>query len=111
MADEYTFTQGNTRPYFAVQIVDEDDVAVSLSGATVTFYFADQLTKEGTAAKVNGSSVTVTSAADGECEYRWASGDLDVPGIYDATFRITYSDATVEDVVIENVVVRAKLGS
>ncbi|MGH2384532.1 MAG: BppU family phage baseplate upper protein [Candidatus Limnocylindria bacterium] len=108
MATTFTFYQGNTRPFFAVQIRNNrTNGVVDLTGATVVFYFRHA---DGRAAKVSGATATVTDAVNGKVEYRWAAGDLDVPGIYDAEFRVTHTDAKVQTVRISGVKVIAKLG-
>lgn len=107
MAD-YEFTQGNTRPFFAIQVKNTlNNAAVDLTGATVTFYFKHQLAK---AAKVSAGATVITDATNGKVEYRWGANDLDVPGLYDASFRITHTDTKTQDVVIEGVLVKEKLG-
>ena len=35
-----------------------------------------------------GQPVTVTEAAAGLCEYRWAAADVDTPGLYDAAVKV-----------------------
>ena len=84
-----------------------DDLAISLAGASVTFYFREQANP---VAKVSGSSVSITDAANGKVEYQWAATDLDVPGVYDAEFRVEFSDGRKQSVIIPDVVVLEKLG-
>lgn len=104
---DYVFIQGNRKPTFAVQLLGAlDDLPISLSGSTVGFYFREQGALD---AKVSGVSASVTSATDGEVEYAWAAGDLDVPGLYDAEFRITFGDGRIQSVLITDVVVKEKL--
>ena len=108
MADEYEFTEGDLRPFFAVIIKNDlTNGVVDLTGATVTFYFRE---KNAQTAKVSAGACTITDAAAGKVEYRWASGDLSVPGVYNAVFLITHTDTKPQSVRIENVVVHPKLG-
>lgn len=108
MATTFTFYQGNTRPFFAVQIRNNRTHAlVNLTGATVVFYFRHS---DGRAAKVSGAAAVVTDALNGKTEYRWGSSDLDVPGTYNAEFRVTHTDGKVQSVRISGVKVIAKLG-
>lgn len=107
MAATYTFNSGNTKPYFSIKVVNDlTNAAVDLSGATVAFYF-----REGNArtAKVSAGACTVTDATGGLVEYRWGANDLDVPGTYQADFRVTHTDGKIQSVFIDNIVVRAKL--
>ena len=108
MAAPFTFTSGNTKPYFSIKVVNDlTNAAVDLSGATVALYFREANART---AKVSGASCTVTDAPNGLVEYRWASTDLDVPGIYQADFRVTHSDGKIQSVLIDGIVVKAKLG-
>lgn len=108
MAATFTFTQGNTRPFFSVQIVNDlTNGPVDFTGASVAFYFREQKAR---AAKVSGAACTITDAVNGLVEYRWAATDLDVPGVYDAEFRITHTDGKLQTVPVRGVVVSPKLG-
>lgn len=107
---DFCFVQGNTKPYFAVQLLRvEDYQPVDLTGATVTFYM--RLEKNtGTTPEVSAGACTITSAALGKVEYRWGANDLNKPGFYTAEFRITFSDTKVQSVIIDHVDVRERLG-
>lgn len=107
-SDFYPFVQDNTRPYFAVQIVSHiDRTPINLTGATVTFYFRHV---DSTAAAVSAGACTITDATNGKVEYHWVAGDLAVPGTYIAEFRITFSDLSIQSVIITDVSVLEKLG-
>jgi len=106
---DFEFTEGARRPFFAVTIksVLTND-AVSLTGTTVRFYWAEE--KDLETAIVDGGSVTLTDAGNGECEYRWGATDLPRPGIYRAIFEIEHTDGLKQPVIIEGVVVHPKIG-
>ncbi|HEV8671327.1 MAG TPA: hypothetical protein VGS01_11395, partial [Candidatus Limnocylindria bacterium] len=71
--------QHDRRPFFGVQILSElTNAAVNLTGCTVTFGFCHQFAK--VPAVVDGACI-ITDKAHGRAEYRWATGDLAVPGI------------------------------
>lgn len=107
MAD-FTFVQGNTRPYFAIIVKNVlTNNPVDLTGASVALYFKAQRART---AVVTGAACVVTDAPNGKIEYRWGANDLNTPGVYDADFRITFPDATVQSVIIPDVVVAGKLG-
>src|SRR5258706_2638789 len=94
----WCFIQDATRPYFAVQMLKENDGSVvPLPGASVAFYFRHV---DATKAKVSAGICNITDAANGKVEYRWATTDLAVPGLYNAEFRITFADATIQPVII-----------
>lgn len=104
----FCFVQGNTRPFFAVQLLRQNDHSpVDISGATITFYFRHVDSK---APQVNGSLCNITDATNGKVEYRWVTGDLATPGLFIAEIRITFADSTIQSVIIEDVRVLEKLG-
>lgn len=106
MAD-FEFVQGNRRPVFAVQFKGRDDeTIINLTGCTVSFTFKHQRAQT---AKVNAQACSITDAALGKAEYQWGTNDLDVDGLYDAEFRITFGDGRIQSVLIEGVVVKPKL--
>lgn len=104
---DFCFVQDTTRPYFAVQLLRQNDGSVvSLVGATVAFYFRHVDSKT---AKVSAGSCNITDAANGKVEYRWQTGNLDSPGLYNAEFRVTFADATIQSVIIRDVEVQERL--
>lgn len=103
----FTFTQTNTRAYFAVVIKNELTNSVAdLTGTTVTFYFQHKKSKTSVVA---GGACVLTDDANGEVEYRWGANDLNVPGIYKAEFLITFADGKTQSVVIDDVVVQPSI--
>lgn len=85
-------TTGDTVPWkFTVK--DETGAAVDLTSATVVFY----MRKRGsTTNKINGSSVTVTSASGGVLTYSPTTNDVNTAGTYDAEIWITDSNGKVQ---------------
>lgn len=112
MATPFTFTQDDTRPFFAVIVKDSlTNTVVDLTSASAVFYMKSKYLVGQSAGtpKVNGVAMVITSAVGGELEYRWSSGDLSVPGVYTAAIKITHSDTKVQTIIIEDVVVLPKL--
>lgn len=111
MAD-YTFVQGDTRPFFAIVVRNSiTNAVVNLTGATVTFSMRHKKAKATETPVVNGQACTLTDAANGAVEYRWGATDLDVPGLYTAEFRIVHTDTKSQRVQIDDVEVLRKVGS
>src|SRR3990167_4262841 len=107
MASEFQFVEGARRPFFAIQVRSVlTNAAVSLSGATVRFYWAEE--KDLETKIVDAGSVTVTGATAGECEYRWGASDLPRPGLFRAIFEVEHSDGLKQPIVIKNVEVLPK---
>lgn len=91
MAD-VTIKKGDRLPVIARQFL-LDDVAVNLTGATVTFNMWAAAT--GTQVITNGSC-TVVTAAEGRVEYPWTSTDATLAaGQYLASFTATFSGPRV----------------
>lgn len=75
-------------------LVDADGDAVDLSSATLALRLRNVLRDE--SAEPDVDVVATTSGVDptlGQCRYTWASGDLDVIGIYDVQIVITDGSA------------------
>ena len=83
--------QNDTAPDLQVEILDGDDNAVDVTGATVVFNMAG-----GGVPKVAGGSVTLVTAASGVVKYVWQSGDTDTPGVYEGEFQVTFVGGKVE---------------
>ena len=83
--------QDDTAPVFQYTVLDEDSVAINLTGATVTFYMQDENGIE----VITAGSVTITDATNGVVEYQWLAADSDVAGIFFAEFVITFSGGTI----------------
>lgn len=43
---------------------------------------------------VDGGRVEIADAADGIVEYHWGTGDVDLPGQFDAEFQVLFTDRT-----------------
>lgn len=109
MASEFQFVEGARRPFFSIQVRSVlTNAAVSLSGATVLFFWAEE--KDLETKIVDGGSVTVTDAASGECEFRWGANDLPRAGLFRAIFEIEHSDGFKQPIVIRDVEVLPKIG-
>lgn len=107
---DFCFVQGNTKPFFAVQLLKvEDYQPVDLTGATVTFYMRSEK-NTGATPEVSAGACTITTALLGKVEYRWGAADLNKPAFYTSEFRIAFADGKIQSVIIEHVEVRERLG-
>ena len=109
VANRFCFVQDTTRPYFAVQLLKENDHSVvNLTNASVAFYLRKQELPGGPA-KVSGASCNVTDPPNGKVEYRWVTGDTAIPGLYNAEFRVTFADNTIQSLIIRDVEIQERL--
>ncbi len=83
--------QDDTAPVLQYTVLDEDKVAIDLTGSTVTFYMQDENGIE----VISGAVVTITDASNGVVEYSWIAADSDVAGIFFAEFVIVFSGGTI----------------
>lgn len=71
-------------------ILDEDGVAINLTGSTVAFYMQDL----SGVVKINGSSVSLIDAPNGLVRYQWVTADTDISGFFIAEFVVTFGGGT-----------------
>lgn len=82
-----TLTAGDTYP-IDIYIVDENDTAVDITGATsVSFSMA----APGSDTAVASGSCTVVDASAGHVRYSWGAGETDTPGTYYGQVSVTFS--------------------
>ena len=81
-----------------------------LTNFTGKFFMA--LSDDLTTAKVDGSAVTITDAANGKAEYRWSGTDTDTEGKFQFEFRFTSASKTFSVPVVSPgvVVVEVAIG-
>lgn len=89
MAD-FRIAVGETTPAFQ-RTLKSDNVAVDLTGATVTF----SLIKHGLA-YIDNAATTAVTPASGIVKYVWQAGDLTDTGHYTATFKVVYPSTAIE---------------
>jgi hypothetical protein len=84
--------QGDRRPPATATIKRGIAIVPLDTAASVTF----KMTPVGGATKTVDAAATITDAPLGEVEYRWAVGDTDTPGEYEAEWEVVWSDGTNE---------------
>ena len=82
-------------PALEVQLFD-NNVAVDLTGATVTFSMENADTG---VLKVNAAAAVLEDATAGKVKYEWAAADVDTPARYHGQFKVTIS---AKDYLIPN---------
>jgi hypothetical protein len=96
-----TFVQGDTAPDITVTLYKADGTTpLDLEGALgVKFQMR----------KADDRRFTVDAAADidddpttGKVSYRWAVGDLAVPGDYQVQWEVTYGDGRIQTTAVPN---------
>jgi hypothetical protein len=85
--------QNDTSPDIEVDLVDANEEAVNLTGATIKFF--TRVEPKG-AVKVNGSAATIVTATAGTVKYSWVSGNTDTADDYEAEFEVTFSGGGVQ---------------
>jgi len=71
---------------------DAEGGIVDLTGATVSLKMRELASATN---KINGSSVTVTSATNGVCEYDVQAADVNAAGSYEIELTVTDSNSNV----------------
>jgi hypothetical protein len=91
---EFTLKVGNTGVPLIATLLDADDAAIDLTGATVTLSMA---LPNSTTKKINASACTVLnqSTDKGGVQYNFTSGNVDTAGDYDAEFKVTFAGGAV----------------
>ena len=98
MAD-FTKKESATAPALKARLKNKDGTTATLTGATVTLYARERLTKS---SEIVNKAVTILSATppvdvdDPNVEYDWSTDNIIVKGIYEAHFKVVYADTSVE---------------
>ena len=91
----FTISEDARLPDLEIQLLD-NNVAVDLTGATVTFSMENADTG---ALKVDAAAAVLSDATAGKVKYQWAAADVDTPADYFGQFKITVSS---KDYLIPN---------
>ncbi len=85
--------QNDTSPALEAFLQDSRGRPVNVTGATVVFHMrlASDLT-----VKINGASVTISSATQGHVSYTFTAANTDTAGNYEGEFQVTFSDGSIE---------------
>lgn len=92
----YGIKQGDNEPSLRVRLVDARQRPIDISTASVRFFMRP---KPGVAAdSIQDAAVQIVDLARADVQYNWDLGDTDVVGDYEAEFKVTYLDGSVETV-------------
>lgn len=88
MDSHFQIKSGAQNPSLDATLTKGDGTAQDLTGATVTFSMKRKRTG---AVKVNAGACTIVNApgTDGKVKYAWQSADIDTPGVYYGSFKVT----------------------
>jgi len=93
MSQALILKQGDQKPEVELQLLQADGnggtTPVDLSGADVKLYVVNPTTNE---LLIDGASVSVVDAANGEIKYQWTSGDTDENGRWLGEVVASFSD-------------------
>ena len=86
---KFTIKRGDTSPALRFALLPEN---ISLAGATVRF----QMRARGGGTVIDRSAEILTVFEPAVVAHFWIPSDTEMPGRYEAEFRVTYMDGTVE---------------
>jgi hypothetical protein len=80
--------QGDTLPPIRIQVLDNIQDALDLTGYSLDFQFR-KIDDLSTLLNIGHTSCTITNALQGYGQYDWTSGDTDLTGIHYGSFVLT----------------------
>lgn len=86
---KFVIKRGDTSPALRFELLPG---SVSLAGASVRF----QMRLRGGATVIDRPARIISTFEPAVVEHLWISGETDAPGRYEAEFRVTYLDGSVE---------------
>jgi hypothetical protein len=90
----FTIKQNDTSPALVAELKDSSNVAIDLTGATVTFSMKDPYGR----VVVNKQAASVRNTLAGEVAYYWEAGDTSQAGNNYAEFQITFDNGQIQTV-------------
>jgi len=98
MSVDRAIKRGATNPVLTATLYD-GTTAIDLSGlASATSIQLDLVSADGNTTAVSLGACgwgTTNSGSDGIVTYTWSTGDTDSTGVYNAEFKVTWSDDTI----------------
>lgn len=85
--------QGDTKPDLVRTLLDEDGVAVNLTGATAVRF---NLKAPDGSVKIDNAAAAITNAAAGIVTYEWAAVDTDTAGSFTGEFEVTWGGGGIQ---------------
>lgn len=93
MSNQIILKKGDTVPIRELELQEEntngDKVPIDLTGSSIEFFVFDENNEE---MIIDGSSVSITDAANGLIQYEWKDSDTKKTGTYKGEFVVTYAN-------------------
>ena len=86
---KFVIKRGDTSPALRFTLLPAD---ITLAGASVRF----QMRPRGGVTVIDRPAETLSAVAPATVAHLWQPGETDTPGRYEAEFRVTYMDGTIE---------------
>lgn len=93
MADEFEIKRHDRRPFFVVNLTDEDGV-VDLTTAGTALFNMKGGPSGGTA--INRGTASITNPSTGEVTFQWGTADTSISGTYSTEVPIIWNDGRQE---------------
>ena len=95
MPVHFYMKQNDTKPVLRVDLIDANDQAVTLTGATVKF---SMRVEPAGAVKVNKATASIVDAVKGTVEYPWVAdgSDTNTSNDYQGEFEVTFAGGAVQ---------------
>jgi len=85
---------GDTSPAIQGTLERPAGTPINLTGASVVFV----MRKRGADVDTVNAAASLVTPASGVVKYEWQTGDTDDAGTYDAEWKVTFADGTIERV-------------
>lgn len=94
MANTFYLKRGDTYPDMVVQLLNEDDEPVNLTGATVLGRISEPSSGN---LMIERAADVITQTGDdiGKISFEWEDGDSDILGTYRVEWRVTFSNGKI----------------
>lgn len=92
-APTFYIKQNDTRPQLEVNLRDDRDRPINITGATVVFSMRNV---SDDSVKIDEASTTTVSSTGGRVRYSFTAANTNTAGNFDGEFQVTFLDSTIE---------------